>query len=131
MLIEIWERLRGYDKWAEADAKIESSDVEQTPYTNRDGSVSYTWASGDQIAWIDSRGEKQCADFTVDDESPLYQLVGGETVKIRYNPAKPEQYYFRDLLRSRVRRFFQLTFYTILFLAVLAILIWLKISTRR
>lgn len=126
MLIELWERLRGYDKWVEAEAKVESSDVEQTAHRNRDGSMSYTWASGDQIVWIDSRGGRQCASFQVDDESPLYQLVGGEQIRIRYNPAKPEQYYFRELLQSRIRRFFQLALYAFLFLIVLTFLIWLR-----
>jgi hypothetical protein len=128
MLIELWEKLRGYDKWVEADAKIDSSDVERTSHVDRGGNVSYTYASGDQIVWTDSRGEKQYADFTVDDESPLYQLVGGEKVKIRYNPQRPEQFYFRDLLKSRIRRFFQLTLYTLLFFAVLLLLLWLRWS---
>lgn len=30
MLIELWERLRGYDKWNEAQAKIESSTEKKT-----------------------------------------------------------------------------------------------------
>jgi hypothetical protein len=29
MLIEIWERLRGYDKWVQTEAKIESSNLEE------------------------------------------------------------------------------------------------------
>jgi len=131
MLVELWERLRGYDKWIEADAKIESSKVEQAEHVDRGGNVSYTYASGDQVVWTDSRGGRQRADFKVDDESPLYQLVGGETVNIRYNPAKPEEFYFRDLLRSRMRRFFQLTFYTLLFLGFLALLLLLNIWTRK
>jgi hypothetical protein len=83
-LIEIWERLRGYDKWIEAQASIESSTVEETPVTDRSGqSIGFTYASGDMLAWTDQQGEKQYADFTVPDDSPLYQLVGGESVTIR------------------------------------------------
>jgi hypothetical protein len=128
MLIELWERLRGYDKWVETDATIESSDVERTDYVDRAGNVSHTWASGDEVVWTDAHGKRESAKFKVDDESPLYQLVGGETVKIRYNPSKPEQYYFRELLRSRVHRFFQLTLYTTIFLVVLALLLWLRVA---
>jgi len=50
MLIELWERLRGYDKWIEANAKISSSDMEKIPYMNRSGTVvSYNYASGDAL----------------------------------------------------------------------------------
>ena len=51
----------------------------------------------------DSRGEKQYATFDVEEGSPLFQLVGGESVTIRYDPAHPDRFYYRDLLRSRVR----------------------------
>lgn len=103
MLIELWERLRGYDKWIETEARIESSQMRETPYTNRDGSVSYTYDASDMLTWLDAQGEKQYAAFTVDDLSPVYQLVGGESVTIRYNPQDPSQFYYRDLLRSRVK----------------------------
>ena len=41
MLIEIWERPHGYDKWVQTEAKIESSDVEKRkrPITDRYGNV--------------------------------------------------------------------------------------------
>jgi hypothetical protein len=130
MLIEIWERLRGYDKWVPATAKIESSKAEKTAHYGRDGSVSYTWAAGDELVWTDLQGQQQSAEFKVDDESPLYQLVGGEDVAIRYNPARPDEFYFHELLQSRVRRFFQLVLYTCIFLAVLVCLLWLNILTH-
>lgn len=130
MLIEIWERMRGYDKWVQTEATINSSNVEKTEHVDRAGNTSYTWASGDGLVWVDLQGQQHGADFRVDDESPLYQLVGGESVTIRYNPAKPDEYYFRELLRSRVRRLFQLALYTAIFVAVLACLIWLNIFTH-
>jgi hypothetical protein len=108
MLIELWERLRGYDKWVETDATVEFSDLLNRGNRLGLGGVTPQLASRGRIAWRDSNGRKRTAEFGVDDESPLYQLVGGEAVSIRYNPAKPEQYYFRDLLRSRIRRLLQL-----------------------
>ncbi len=131
MLIERWEKLRGYDKWIEAAATIESSKVRETAHNGRDGSVSYSYDSGDQLIWVDVQGIKHSAQFRVDDESPLYQLVGGETVEIRYNPARPESYYFRALLQSRVRRFFRLTLIAGIVFAVLAALIVLNIFTHK
>ena len=130
MLIEIWEKIRGYDKWVEATARIDSSTVKKTAHYGRDGSVSYTWASQEELVWTDIYGQRQNAEFKVDDESPLYQLVGGENISIRYNPSKAKEFYFRELLKSRVRRFFQLTFYTCIFLLVLACLFWLNVYTH-
>jgi hypothetical protein len=103
MLIELWEKLRGYDKWVQTEAKVESSEVEKTPQTNQYGTqVGYSYSSGDILTWTDASGEKQCATFTVPDDSPLYQLIGGETLTIRYDPASPDHFYFRELLRTRI-----------------------------
>jgi len=131
MLIEIWERLRGYDKWVETAAKIESSEVEKTPITDRSGRVvDYSYDSGDMLTWTDRQGEKQYADFTVPDDSPLYQLVGGESVTIRYNPARPEQYYFRELLRTRVHTTFKATLLLLFLLAVLGGIVVFSVTTK-
>lgn len=116
MLIEIWERLRGYDKWIETEAKIESSNVEKTPIEGRSGTaIGYSYASGDILTWTDRQGEKQYADFTAPDDSPLYQLIGGETVTIRYDPAHPDRFYYRDLLRTRIHTAVKATLVVILF----------------
>jgi hypothetical protein len=101
MLIEIWERLRGYDKWIETEATITSADVEKTAHMDRGGNVSYTYGSGDELSWIDESGQKHSAEFKVSDDSPLYQLVGGEKVLIRYNPSNPDEYHYPELLRAR------------------------------
>jgi hypothetical protein len=110
MLIEIWERVRGYDKWIQADARIESSNLEETEHYDRYGKqIESSWKSDDEIVWTDQMGQEQRADFDVPEESPIYQLVDGETVTIRYNPAKPEEFYYRELLRTRVHTAFKLT----------------------
>jgi len=99
MLIEIWERLRGYDKWIQTEATVESSKVEET-LDSESGGIAYS--SGDVLVWMDQQGEHQRAYFTVPDDSPLYQLVEGATITIRFNPADPDQYYLRELLQSRI-----------------------------
>jgi hypothetical protein len=101
MMMELWERLRGYDKWIEVDAKISSSEVQKTSHMDRAGNVYYTYGSGDEITWMDSSGQEHSADFNVSDDSPLYQLVGGEKVTIRYNPSNPDEYHYPELLRAR------------------------------
>jgi hypothetical protein len=115
MLIEIWERLRGYNKWIQTEAQFESSKVEESKqfgaYRQQDGS---TWASDDVLVWTDRQGQRHGVEFQVPDDSPLYQFVDGETVTIRYNPAKPDQFYLRELLRTRVRTAFKTTFLVLL-----------------
>jgi hypothetical protein len=122
MLIEIWERLRGFDKWIETEAKIESSKVEAEAIKNSHGAVrDYVYSSGDTLTWTDAAGEKHSAGFKVPDDSPLYQLVGGETVTIRYDPARPDRYYFRELLRTQVHTAVKATAGTLIALTVAVI----------
>jgi hypothetical protein len=130
MLIEIWEKLRGYDKWVNAAATIERSDVEETPYNNRDGSVSYFYEAGDVIAWV-ADGTKHFANFNVEEGSQLFQLVGGESVAIRYNPKDPDEFYYPDLLRSRVNRLGRGVFTVFVFIAIAIFATWLRSLGRR
>ena len=101
MLIEIWERLRGYDKWIQTEAKVESSNVRET-LDAESGGIAYSCE--DVLIWADQQGGNQRAYFAVSDDSSLYQLISGDLFSIRYNPADPDQYYLRELLRARVRR---------------------------
>ncbi|MGB7987562.1 MAG: DUF3592 domain-containing protein [Terracidiphilus sp.] len=119
MLIEIWERLRGYDKWVQVEATIESSNVEETKQTLHGQPAPSTWASRDELVWSDRQGQRRSAEFKIPDDSPLYQLIGGETVTIRYNPAKPEKFYYRELLRTRVHTAIKVIFLGLLFLGAL------------
>lgn len=131
MVIEIWERLRGYDKWIQAEATVESSNVEKTPIQGRyGGTVGYAYSSGDRLTWIDRQGEKQYADFTVPDDSPLYQMVGGETVTIRYDPANPDRFYYRELLRTKVHTAVKSTLIALVFVVGYGGLLFLRITGR-
>ncbi len=130
MLIEIWEKLRGYDKWVNAAATIERSDVEKIPYNNRNGTVSYSYEAGDVIAWV-ADGTKHYADFNVEEGSPLFQLVGGESVAIRYNPMDPDDFYYRDLLKSRVNRTCRGVFTVIGFIAFFFLGVLVRSRGRR
>jgi hypothetical protein len=96
MLIELWERLRGYDKWVEAQARVLSYEALRrkvgAPMPKRDfGSV-----SGDLLTWKDGHGDRHFGTFINHDTSPLYQLLEGEKIRILYNPANPERYYHRQ-----------------------------------
>jgi hypothetical protein len=105
MLIEIWERLRGYHKWTESQATIESANVEKTAITGSADPVRYTSASANTLAWNDQTGQKHSAKFVLSEDSPLFSLKQGDAVTIRYNPARPDRFYVRDLFRTRVKTF--------------------------
>ena len=129
MLIEIWERLRGYDKWIQTEAKIESSNLEEIKHYDRYGNqMESSWASDDEVVWTDKMGQKQSAEFKVPEDSPIYQLLDGETVTIRYNPARPEEFYYRELLRTRVHTAFKLTLFYGFLIGVFVLFIILRIT---
>ena len=108
MLIEIWERLRGYDEWVQTEARIESSNLEKVKVYDINGNqAGFTSESDDVLVWTDKMGQRQSVEFCVPDDSPLYQFIGGETVTIRYNPANPKEFYYRELLRTKVHTAFK------------------------
>jgi hypothetical protein len=108
MLIEIWERLRGLDKWTRTEATIKSSDLKEvevgsargTRFSQRDPIVE--WQSTCVVAWTDAAGNPHSAAFAVSENSPLFQLYDGQTVTICYNPSRPDQYYLRGVLASKL-----------------------------
>jgi hypothetical protein len=92
MLIEFWERLRGYDKWIEAEATIESSQVGSLDFRTEVVSI-----SKDLLKWVDREGQPHWGSFEALESSPLFQSVEGSKILIRYDPANPNRYYLREL----------------------------------
>ena len=108
MFIEAWERLRGLDKWVETEASVRSSELTQVQVgrTGRygDGDPIYEWQSFEELAWRDETGAEQKERLSAHDGSPLFQLYDGKSVKIRYNPAKPYEFYIREEFLFNLRR---------------------------
>jgi len=112
MLIELWERLRGYDKWVQTEATILSSKLARGEVLRAsvirfgedkpDGERIMGWRSNCSLAWNDGVGQEHTAEYEVCQNSPLFQLYDGQTVTIRYNPENPGQFYLRGVLKSRV-----------------------------
>jgi hypothetical protein len=105
MLIEIWERMRGYDKWPQVTGTIQSSTLAEekigevyNQYTAND--PIYEWESTNTLAWTDASGNQHAAEYKVNEDSPLFQLYDGQSVTIRYNPADPGQFYLRGVTSS-------------------------------
>ncbi len=103
MLIELWERLRGYDRWIETTARFEAADVKKSVHVDSWGRRKAHYASSDTIAWTDQQGNTHRDSFRVSEGSSLYLMVDGEQVTIRYDPARPRRYYYRALFVSRLR----------------------------
>jgi hypothetical protein len=114
MLIDLWERLRGYSKWVETEATIESAqkriDSEYHDPSDPPGKNRYTWKMEDSLAWIDAAGGKHTAQFTAHEESPLFKLTAGAKLIIRCDPANPARFYSREIHNAEVRHIIRVTF---------------------
>ena len=103
MLIEIWERLRGYDKWTQTEVTIKSSKLTDLGFGSyrKDSACRLglydQWQTKCEFEWIDVQGNSHTSSFTVSERSPLFQVIEGETIPIRFNPANPDKYYIREL----------------------------------
>jgi hypothetical protein len=96
MLIEILERLRGYDKWIETEARVDYAAKIRKALGKRFQESPDSRVSGQLLVWKDQYNRTQWGTFITLDTSPLYQLLDGETITIRYNPARPGRYYCRS-----------------------------------
>jgi Protein of unknown function (DUF3592) len=120
MLIEMWERLRGYNKWVETQATVKSSIEQKTEQYYR-GEKFDVFTSDDQIVWTDTNGEQQTGEFTAGEDSELFQLLGDEKITIRYNPAHPSQFYLPKMLESKIRQVGKIAVLSLIFVFVLAL----------
>jgi hypothetical protein len=106
MLIEWWEKLRGYGKWPETTATVVSS--VPTPAGVLDGDKpaknpsATQWNSVVRIVWKDSASQSHSEQFEVGEESPLYQLCEQDMLIIRVKPGEPDEIYVRGLIGSKV-----------------------------
>jgi hypothetical protein len=93
MLIELWERLHGYDRWTPAVATVQSTKLSPVGELGSDKSnrpPGLGLKSVCKIRWKDQNQNEHTAAFQAFEESPLYQLPEGDTVNIRFNPAKSQ-----------------------------------------
>lgn len=123
MIIEAWERLHGYNNWMPAIATVQASRLESAGFGNSNSAIrAIALQSVCKIVWQDHNRVSHTAEFEVFEESSLYQLCEGDKVDIRFNPAKPDEFYLPGLLQSKLAKTWKLTFYVVLFaLVVIAI----------
>jgi hypothetical protein len=121
MLIELWERLHGYDRWTPAVATVQSTKLSPVGELGSDKSnrpPGLGLKSVCKIRWKDQNQNEHTAAFQAFEESPLYQLPEGDTVNIRFNPAKPSEYYLPSLTQSRLTRTWKLAVYTLILIVL-------------
>jgi hypothetical protein len=121
MLIELWERLHGYDRWTSAVATVQSTKLSPVGELGSDKSnrpPGLGLKSVCKIRWKDQNQNEHTAAFQAFEESPLYQLPEGDTVNIRFNPAKPSEYYLPSLTQSRLTRTWKLAVYTLILIVL-------------
>lgn len=124
-LIDLWERFQGYHKWMPAVALVQSTELSRVGEMGGGKSnppLAVGWESICKIRWQDQNQIERSAVFKAFEDSPLYQLIEGDTVNIRFNPANPSEYYLPGLIKSGLSRAWQLTLYTMM-LILLGILV--------
>jgi hypothetical protein len=125
MLIELWERLRGYDKWIETEAEVKSSELLGIDFPGKDGHEkqknAIAWNSECRFVWQDYAGNEHIGSFVADEESSLYQLCDGEKFSIRINPRNPEDFYVRGLLESDFARAWKAALWFTLMILILTL----------
>jgi hypothetical protein len=103
MWIEVWERLRGYDRWSVTEAAIVSSQTIRRKFGLPEPQRSQSRFSADLLTWKDCLGEPHFAPFLHEETSPLYQLLEGETIRIRFHPSRPDRFYNREHFLSWIK----------------------------
>lgn len=78
MLIDLWEKFRGYDKWVDATATIKSSKLnQQVVGHDRAGRAFYGWFGDEWLTWNDSSGAEQSEPMTVSEDSRYFSALKG------------------------------------------------------
>ncbi|MGA2352330.1 MAG: hypothetical protein ABSF70_17980 [Terracidiphilus sp.] len=91
MLKEFLAKIRGVDKWLDAQATVRSvMQYEEPPERACEFSTKLAEVT---FAYTDPQAEHQYGCITVKDSSELYDAKEDDTFSIRVNPKHPEQYY--------------------------------------
>jgi hypothetical protein len=115
MLIELWERLRGIDQWTETTATVSSVNRYSAPKSGDLAGITFTYKDG--------QGEYQSGSYTVDSLTSLYNIERDDTFSIRYNPAKPSEYFSSEYAATANARLRYILFFGVFIL--LMVLSWI------
>jgi hypothetical protein len=123
MLIEMWERLRGYNKWIQTEATIKSSELLGVELIRdaKDHNNPISWNSECRFIWLDQESKEHSGSFVADEESPLYQLCDGDKFQIHFNPKDPSSFYIPGLLQSDITRLWKFLLWSFIVILILAL----------
>lgn len=127
MLTEIWEKICGCDAWVEVQARVVESHVKEVDLF---GSEKLKLETGGaysdsviRIAWSDQAGSSQSAEIRAPEDSPLFQLIEGDSLTIKINPQKPDEFYVRGLGQDQAVSVLKRAVFGVVVIAV-GILVW-------
>src|ERR1035437_9363474 len=83
MLMECYVRHRGIDQWPRVDATVKSAVQHPGRFT----------VCKLVFAYVDLHGELHAVRCGIHNDSSLFNVVQGDTFPVRYNPAKPSQWF--------------------------------------
>lgn len=128
MLTEFWERVRGYDKWVPVEATIKTVEVTEEEIRAGRGGLGHTLVrkSRNLLVWFDQQGSRHAALFMVEEGSRLYKIEGEKRIRISYNPANPDEYYFHELFAANARKQFGLFLLVLAAILVTIFVAWLR-----
>jgi len=86
MLIEIWERLRGYDKWIETQAAVDSATAIRKMLGERFQESPESRSSGRLLYWKDQYSRIQCGAFVTHDISPFINCLTAKQSRFATTP---------------------------------------------
>jgi hypothetical protein len=100
-----------YEKWTTTVATVQTSRVEDAGFGDVLSICTIVWQDQDRVL--------HTGEFEVVEGSPLYQLCEHDTVDIRFNPTKPDEFYLPNLIQSKLVRISRLTFFSVLVILVI------------
>ena len=104
MLPKNWAKLRGNDKWIDVEARVIEScvrDLDMLGGPSSKKTKPMYFAALVRIAWLDISGVTHSGEFEAPEDSPLFQLIEGDSIAIRYNPRAPDEFNVRGLARDQ------------------------------
>ena len=93
-------KLFGREKWVETEARVTESSIRDLGLLVSRPKSTYNDALV-RIVWTDGRGVTHEGQFEAPEESPLFQLIEGDTLPIKYNFSAADEFEVPGLARDQ------------------------------
>jgi hypothetical protein len=125
LILEFWERLRGFDQWPLTEGKVRSSAVHRTTLRGKGGRLVDSWRTVLEVEWTDPDGLQRTRKIGLRAVSSDFNSIGSTNLSVRYKPTDYSKFFVREELRQKVLR------QTMIWLAVLISLALILASKSR